>query len=87
MPILMISLWKGGRGGNASLPLEQTVPRSIVGHQEEVTEIELHTFGDASIQGVGAAVYAVVRQPSGTTQQLVTAKSRLAKRNLTITLD
>ena len=67
-----------------SLPLEQTVPRSIVSHQEEVTEIELHTFGDASIQGVGAAVYAVVRQPSGTTQQLVTAKSRLAKRNLTI---
>ncbi len=40
-----------------SLPLEQTVPRSIVGHQEEVTEIELHTFGDASIQSVGAAVY------------------------------
>ena len=67
-----------------SLPLEQTVPRSIVNHQEEVTEIELHTFGDASIQGVGAAVYAVVRQPSGTTQQLVTAKSRLAKRSLTV---
>jgi hypothetical protein len=67
-----------------SLPLEQTVPRSIVNHQEEVTEIELHTFGDASIQGVGAAVYAVVRQPSGTIQQLVTAKSRLAKRSLTV---
>ena len=59
-----------------SLPLEQTVPRSIVNHQEEVTEI--------GIQGVGAAVYAVVRQPSGTTQQLVTAKSRLAKRSLTV---
>ena len=29
-------------------------------------------------------MYAVVRQPSGTTQQLVTAKSRLGKRNLTI---
>jgi hypothetical protein len=48
-----------------SLPLEQTVPRSIMNHQEEVTEIELHTFSDVSIQGVGAAVYAVVRQPSG----------------------
>ena len=53
-------------------------------HQEEVTAIELHTFGDASIEGVGAAVYAVVKQPSGTTQQLVTAKSRLAKRSLTL---
>jgi hypothetical protein len=68
----------------STLPLEQTVPRSIVNHQEEVTEIELHTFGDAFIQGVGAAVYAVVRQSSGTTQQLVTAKSRLAKRSLTV---
>ena len=67
-----------------SLLPEETVLRSIVSHQEEVTEIEQHTFGDASIEGVGAAVYAVVRQPSGTSQQLVTAKSRLAKRSLTI---
>ena len=66
-----------------SLPPEIVVPRSIVSHQEEVT-IELHTFGNASIEGVGAAVYAVVKQPSGTTQQLVTAKSRLAKRSLTL---
>ena len=36
---------------------------------------ELHTFGDASIQGVGAAIYAVVKQPSGTTQQLVKAQT------------
>ena len=44
----------------------------------------LHAFGDASIKGVSAAVYSVVNQPSGTTQTLVAAKSRLAKRNLTI---
>ena len=46
--------------------------------------MELHSFGDASEQGVGAAVYAVVRQPSGNTQRLVVAKSRLAKQGLTI---
>ena len=59
-----------------SLSPEVVVPRSIVSHQEEVTAIELHTFEDASIKGVGAAVYAVVKQSSGTTQQLVTAKEQ-----------
>ena len=51
---------------------------------EPVQQTELHAFGNASTQGVGAAVYAVVRQPSGTTQQLVVAKSRLAKRSLSV---
>ena len=46
--------------------------------------MELHSFGDASGQGVSAAVYAVVRQASGTTQGLVAAKERLAKQRLTI---
>lgn len=54
-----------------SLPSEEEVPRSIVKYQEKVEEIEFHVFGDASTQGVGAAVYAVIRQPSGTTQHLV----------------
>ena len=40
---------------------------------------KLHAFGDASVRGVAAAVYAVVRQASKTTQGLVTAKARLAK--------
>ena len=54
-------------------------------HQEPVCiHFELHSFGVASTKGVGAAVYAVVKQPSGTTQQLVAAKSRLAKRNLSV---
>ena len=35
-------------------------------------------------RGVGTAVYAVVCQPSGTTQRLVAAKARLAKQGLTI---
>ena len=47
-------------------------------------DFELHAFGDASTQGVGAAVYAVVRQQSGTTQRLVAAKGRLAKQGLTV---
>ena len=60
-----------------SLPTEIEVPRSIVGYREPVEDIELHSFGNASKKGVGAVVYAVVKQPSGTTQQLVAAKSRL----------
>ena len=72
------SSWKG------NLPQEVIVPRSIVGHQEPVLSLELHAFGDASTKGVGAAVYSVVHQPSGITQRLVTAKSRLAKQGLTV---
>ena len=67
-----------------SLPKEETTPRPIVKYREPVLNVELHTFGDASTKGVGAVVYSVVRQKSGNTQQLVTAKSRLAKEGLTI---
>jgi hypothetical protein len=67
-----------------SLPKEVTVPRLIVNYREPVLSVELHRFGDASTKGVGAVVYSVVRQRSGTTQQLVAAKSRLAKEGLTI---
>ncbi|CAB4037952.1 Hypothetical predicted protein [Paramuricea clavata] len=69
-----------------SLPNEETIPRPIVKYREPVLNVELHTFGDASTKGVGAVVYSVVRQKSGNTQQLVTAKSRLAKEGLTINL-
>ena len=58
--------------------------RPIAPFREPIQSIDLHTFGDASKQGVCAAVYAVVAQESGSTQGLVTAKSRLSKRNLTI---
>ena len=53
-------------------------------HREPVLELELHAFGDASTHGVGATVYAVVRQQAGTTQRLVAAKGRLAKQGLTV---
>ena len=49
-----------------------------------MVDIQLHAFGDASTQGVGAAVYAVIRQSSGTTQPLVAAKGRLAKLGLRV---
>ena len=41
-------------------------------------------FGDTSGVGTSAAVYAVVHQESGVSQGLLTAKSRLAKKGLSI---
>ena len=67
-----------------TLPTGVTVPRPVMDYREPVLDLELHAFGDASTQGVGAAVYAVVRQPSGTTQRQVAAKGRLAKQGFTV---
>ena len=61
-----------------------TIPRSLAPHRQPISVIALHGFGDASSYGVCAAVYAVVKQEGGITQGLVCAKSRIAKRNLTI---
>ncbi|XP_028404021.1 uncharacterized protein LOC114526636 [Dendronephthya gigantea] len=66
------------------LPSQVTVPRSLAKSEEPIESIELHAFGDASGIGVSAAVYAIVRQPSSVSSGLVTAKSRLAKKGLTI---
>ena len=59
-------------------------PRSLVQYQEPIDKIKLHAFGDASIHGLCAAVYAEVIQASCVTQGLIAAKSRLAKKSLTI---
>lgn len=67
-----------------NLPEHVDAPRSLVQHREKILSIELHSFGDASGMGVSAVVYAVVEQLSGTNKGLVTAKSRLAKKGLTI---
>ena len=67
-----------------SLPKEVEVPRALVLAREPIEAIALHAFGDASGQGVAAAVYAVVQQESGVRQGLVAAKARLAKQGLTI---
>ena len=73
--------WKKWR---FDLPELVTVKRTIAPFREAINSIQLHAFGDASSKGVCAAVYAVVSQKSGTTQGLITSKSRLSKKNLTI---
>ena len=67
-----------------SLPNRVEVPRSITSFQESTDAIDLHVFGETSGVGTSAAVYAVVNQASGVSQGLLTAKSRLAKKGLTI---
>ena len=67
-----------------ALPDEIEVPRSITKHAEGVESIVLHGFGDASKQGISAAVYAIVYQNSGSNVGLLVAKSRLAKKDLSI---
>ncbi len=66
------------------LPTSAMTKRSLPLHQQEILEIHLHSFGDASGKGVAAVVYAVVFQSEGVSQGLVAAKSRLAKQGLTI---
>ena len=66
------------------LPPKVTTPRALTLQREEIEEIELHAFGDASVNGVSATVRAVVKQRSGVNTGLVAAKARLAKQGLTI---
>ncbi|KAK3730338.1 hypothetical protein QZH41_002078 [Actinostola sp. cb2023] len=68
----------------SSLPNKVDVVRSLPFFKEQIKAVILHVFGDASAAGVSAAVYAVIHQASGTSQGLVAASSRLAKKNLTI---
>ena len=49
-----------------------------------MTEIDIHVFRDASIDGVCPVAYAVVYQPKKATQNLVTNKFWLAKKNILI---
>ena len=60
------------------------VPRTIVPYLEEVTAVDLHHMMDASGKAVSAQTVAVVIQPTGITKGLLTSKSRIAKRGLTI---
>ncbi len=67
-----------------SLPKSLGTPRPVAPFQQPVQSVESHAFGDASMDGVGAVVYSVVRQESGITTSLVAAKSRLTKKSLTV---
>ena len=77
----LVAKWTKWESG---LPKRVTAPRSLVGHREPFENIDLHAFGAASGKGVAAAVYAVVKQKSGTSKGLIAAKARLAKQGLTI---
>ena len=81
LPQDLMNSWNKWQG---KLPGKIEVPRSLVPHREPIQAIDLHAFGDSSGQGTCAAVYAVVEQYQGTAQGLVTSKSRLAKKGLTI---
>ena len=52
--------------------------------REPIANIDIQPFSDASINGVCSVAYAVIYQPNKISQGLITSKSRLAKRNLTI---
>ena len=67
-----------------SLPAEVTTSRPIAPYHEATDGLELYAFGDASTYGIGAAVYSVVHQRRGVTQTVVTARARLAKKDMTI---
>ena len=47
-------------------------------------KLEIHRFGDASGEGLCAAVCTVATQLSGVTQELLVSKARLVKKGLTI---
>ena len=67
------------------LPHQQVeVPRSIPIYNEKMPSVTLHAFADAISKEVCAAVYAVVDQLKGKSQGLLTSKTRLAKKILTI---
>ena len=63
------------------LNIKIEIPRSISTRE---TNIDIHLFSDASMNGVWTVLYAVTYQPNKISQGLITSKSRLAKRNLTI---
>ena len=67
-----------------SLSKKVEVSRSLARFREPVEGVVLHAFGDTSASGISSAVYAVITQASGVSKGLIAAKSKLAKRNLTI---
>jgi hypothetical protein len=74
-------MWKTWEG---DLPESVSTQRSLASYQEPIEKVQIHAFGDASGKGISAVVYTVITQESGTTQGLITAKSRIAKQGLTI---
>ena len=66
------------------MPENIVVTRTFSPYGEPIKAVEPHAFGGASGRGLVAAVYTVVRQDSGTTQELLAAKACFVKQRLTI---
>ena len=82
--LLLESYQKKWIDWETSLPPTIAVPRAFQLHQEQLEVIDLHVFGDASINGTAAAIHAIIYQSSQVSQGLLTAKARLLKKDLTI---
>ena len=67
----------------SGLNIKIEIPRSI-SIRGTITNIDINLFSDANINGVCTIAYAVIYQTNKISQGLITSKSRLAKRNLTI---
>ena len=67
------------------LKTEIKIPRSSIPIKNEtITEIDIHPFSDASVDEVCTVAYAVVCQPNKVSQSLITSKSRLSKKHISI---
>lgn len=77
-------LLKHWRDRNSTSMEDFMVPRTLSPYHEPISQLTLHTFGDASINGVCAAVYLLINQGEKVTQQLECAKSRLVEKSVTI---
>ena len=62
------------------LPTKVNMSRAITLGQGVLELIDIYVFGDASLLGTCAVVYAVIRQPPGTKQGLLPTKSRLSEK-------
>ena len=67
-----------------SSPSKITIPRSRPLLDANINLADIHVFGDSSIMGTYAVVYAVVFQPNGTQQNFIASKCCLAKQKLSI---
>ena len=67
-----------------SLPNKAEVSWSLARLREPVKGVVLHAFGDIIASGISSVAYAVITQAFGVSKGLIAAKSRWAKKNLTI---
>ena len=73
-----------GEIGVKGLNIKIEIPR-FISIRETLTIVDIHLFSDASINGICMVGYAVIYQPPNNINLgLITGKSRLVKRNLTI---